>query len=65
MNHQVQISIQPAVGGFVVTKPVALEGGGLTYEMEVVTTVGKAMRVAKAAVEAFSLVAKSKDEAAE
>ncbi len=59
---EVQVGITTAVGGFIVTYPVK-DGEGVKYVTEVVTTVGKAMRVAKKAVEEFSLVAKSKDDA--
>jgi hypothetical protein len=56
------INIAIAVGGFIVSYPVK-DGEDVKYVSEVVTTVGKAMRVAKKAVEEFSLVAKSKDDA--
>jgi hypothetical protein len=61
MEHHVNITIQPVVGGFIVQYPVKA-GSDVKYVTEVVTTVGKAMRVAKKAVEEFSLVAKTKDE---
>jgi hypothetical protein len=62
---QVEISIAPVIGGFVVTYPRQDDNGETVVVQEVATTVGKAMRVAKAAVEAYSLVTKSKDDAAE
>ncbi len=63
MKQQVNISISPVIGGFVVHYPATAEDGNVYYVQEVATTSGKAMRIAKAAVEAFSLVTKSKDEA--
>lgn len=65
MFQAVQITIAPAIGGFIVTYPKTTDAGDLEYVQEVATTTGKAMRVAKAAVEAFSLVVKTKDDAAE
>lgn len=62
---QVEITIAPVIGGFVVTYPRADENGDLEFVQEVATTSGKAVRIAKAAVEAYSLVTKSKDDAAE
>lgn len=62
---QVEITIAPVIGGFVVTYPRMQDDGDHVLVQEVATTSGKAMRIAKAAVEAFSLVTKSKDDAAE
>jgi hypothetical protein len=62
MDHHTNITIQPVIGGFIVQYPVRDGLAGFKYVTEVVTTVGKAMRVAKKAVEEFSLVAKTKDE---
>lgn len=62
---QAKITISPVIGGFVVTYPKYMEGVEYPVEVtEVTTNVGKAMRVAKAAVTEFSLVAKSKDDEA-
>ena len=64
MKYDVQISIQPVVGGFIVCYPAFVEG--LEHPVnttEVATSLGKAMRIAKTAVEAFSLVKKSADDA--
>lgn len=61
---QVSIVIEPVIGGFVVTYPRADENGDPEFVQEVATTSGKAIRIAKAAVEAYSLVTK-KDDAAE
>jgi len=55
MEQQVQITITPVVGGFIVTYPVRA-GGVTTHVQEISTSVGKAMRIARAAVEAFSKV---------
>lgn len=62
---QAEITIAPVIGGFVVTYPRLDAKGEAEFVQEVATTSGKAMRIAKAAVEAFSLVTKSKDDAAE
>jgi hypothetical protein len=65
---QVEVKIAPVIGGFVITYPRLADNGGVEFVefvQEVATTSGKAMRVAKAAVDAFSLVTKSKDDAAE
>ena len=59
----IEITISPVIGGFVVTYPQLTENGAVGFMKEVATTSGKAMRIAKAAVEAFSLVTKAKDEA--
>lgn len=63
MIQNVSIVITPAIGGFVVDYPVKGADGDITYVSEVATTVGKAMKMTKKAVEEFSLVAKSKDDA--
>ena len=64
MKYDVQISIQPVVGGFIVRYPSFVEGFEHPVNVtEVVTSLGKAMRVAKTAVETFSLVKKSADDA--
>jgi hypothetical protein len=60
------ITIRPVIGGFVVQYPTFADGATEPqYVEEIATTSGKALRIAKAAVEAFSLVTKTKDEAAE
>jgi hypothetical protein len=58
---QVEITIAPVIGGFVVTYPRADANGELEFVQEVATTSGKAVRIAKAAVEAYSLVTKKDD----
>jgi hypothetical protein len=60
---QVEITIAPVIGGFVVTYPRAAADGTLEFVQEVATTPGKAVRIAKAAVEEYSLV--KKDDASE
>lgn len=63
---QATVTITCVKGGFVVSYPEVIEGQEHPFmTQEVATTSGKAMRIAKAAVEAFSLVQKSKDDAAE
>ena len=63
---QASVTITCARGGFVVSYPEHVEGEQYpAIVQEVATTSGKAMRIAKAAVEAFSLVQKTKEEAAE
>lgn len=62
---QIQIIIAPVIGGFVVTYPKTNAGGDTEYVQEVATTSGKALRIARVVAEAFSLVAKPKDEADE
>jgi len=57
------VTIQPVLGGFVVHYPVHDDKGGVQHVQEVATSLGKAMRIAKTAVEAFSLVKKSADDA--
>jgi len=64
MKYEVQVSIRPVLGGFVVRYPTFVEGVEHPVEVsEVATSLGKAMRIAKTAVEAFSLVKKSADDA--
>lgn len=63
MTQHAEITIEPVLGGFVVTYPKADANGIVVIQVEVATTVGKAMRIAKAAVEEFSLVKKSADDA--
>jgi hypothetical protein len=66
MNYHVTVSITPVKGGFIVSYPEYRDGSDEpVFVQEVATTSGKAMRIAKAAVEVFSLVTKSKDEVAE
>lgn len=65
MHYEAYISIQPVIGGFVVRYPQTQPGGEVVEVSEVATTVGKAIRIAKAATETFSLVKKSADDAAE
>lgn len=60
----VQITIAPVRGGFLVSYPVQAEAGVVLVQ-EVATTSGKAMRIARTAVEAFSLVKKDDEPAAE
>jgi hypothetical protein len=57
-----KITISPVVGGFVVEYPKHTDNG-VVHVTEVATSVGKAMRIAKDAVQAFSLVKKSADDA--
>ena len=61
---QVEITIAPVIGGFVTTYPRQDADGDFEMVQEVATSPGKAIRIAKGAVEAFSLVSK-KDDAAE
>jgi hypothetical protein len=56
------VSIQPVLGGFVVHYPVVDDKGDVDHVQEVATSLGKAMRIAKAAVEKFSLVKKTADD---
>jgi hypothetical protein len=60
--YQVSINIQPVKGGFIVSYPENVDGT-TQFVTEVVTTVGKAMRIARVAVEEFSTVSKVKDDA--
>lgn len=60
-----EITITPVIGGFIIDYPRQTDHGHVEFVQEVATTVGKAMRIAKAAVDTFSLVTKSKDDAAE
>lgn len=60
--NEVSIVIRPVIGGFVVEYPVHTRGV-VERRTEVATSLGKAMRVAKTAVEEFSLVKKSADDA--
>lgn len=61
MEH-VEIVIRPVLGGFVVDYPTHTDEG-IAFRSEVATSLGKAMRIVKTAVEAFSLVKKSADDA--
>lgn len=61
--NEVSIVIRPVIGGFVVEYPVHTDSGAVEHRTEVATSLGKAMRVAKTAVEAFSLVKKTADDA--
>jgi hypothetical protein len=59
------ITITPVLGGFIVSYPKmnvvhADDSYGHEYVQEVATTVGRAMRIAKLAVDEFSLVTKAK-----
>lgn len=65
MQYEAQICISPVIGGFVVTYPKHDEDGRVVEIREVATSVGKAMRIAKDAVNVFSLVKKTADDAAE
>jgi hypothetical protein len=68
MTQEVFITIQPAVGGFVVRYPKSYGSGEdhrIEYVSEVATTVGKAMRAVKRAVTDFSLVQTSKEDSEE
>lgn len=69
LNYDVSIGIQPVIGGFIVTYPAeAADDNGVAYiahTTEIATTVGKAMRIAKKAVEAFSKVKPTADDAAD
>jgi hypothetical protein len=64
MNLPTKITIEPVIGGFIVTYP-KYHNDILHHVQEVCTSSGKAMKVAKAAVETFSLVTKAKSEADE
>lgn len=59
---QVSISIQPVLGGFIVEYPTQTDNG-VVVATEVATSVGKAMRLAKDAVQEFSLVKKAAEDA--
>ena len=61
--NDVSIVIRPVIGGFVVDYPVYNDKGGVEHRTEVATSLGKAMRVTKTAVEQFSLVKKTADDA--
>jgi len=62
-RYNVCIVIRPVRGGFVVDYPTMVDGDEHPHVVsEVATTSGKAMRIAKKAVEEFSLVTKTKDE---
>jgi len=61
--NEVSIVIRPVIGGFVVDYPVHNDKGNVEQRTEVATSLGKAMRVAKTAVEEFSLVKKTADDA--
>lgn len=61
----VQITIAPVRGGFVVSYPVLAPSGDIEAVQEIATTSGKAMRIARLAVEAFSLVKKDDESASE
>ncbi len=63
MYQDVHVTISPVIGGFVVTYPKHDADGDAVLVQEVATSVGKAMRIAKDAVNAFSLVKKSADDA--
>jgi hypothetical protein len=64
MKFDINVSIRPVIGGFVVRYPVFVDNVEAPVEVtEVATSLGKAMRIAKTAVEAFSLVKKSADDA--
>jgi hypothetical protein len=64
MHYEAHISISPVRGGFIVRFPTFVEGLEHPVEVqEVTTSVGKAMRIAKDAVNAFSLVKKTADDA--
>lgn len=57
-QFQANINVQCVKGGFVIGYPVS----ETEYVQEVATSAGKAIRIVKAAVEAYSQVTKSKDE---
>ena len=57
------VTVQPVLGGFIVHYPVIDDKGDVILVQEVATSLGKAMRIAKTAVEEFSLVKKSADDA--
>jgi hypothetical protein len=64
MNTYNSIAIQPVLGGFIVSYPRRdSTPEGIEHVQEVTTSLGKAMRIAKAALEEFSLVTKDKAEA--
>lgn len=60
--YDVEISIRPVVGGFIVSYPKFGASGQLTHVTEVATSVGRTMRIAKDAVQEFSLVKKTEAE---
>lgn len=61
-QYQVSVNIHPVKGGFIVSYPEKANGS-VQFVTEVVTSVGKAMRIARTAVEEFSTVSKVKDDA--
>ncbi len=60
----VQITIAPVRGGFLVSYPIQGDDG-VQVVQEIATTSGKAMRIARLAVEAFSLVKKDDEPTAD
>ena len=59
MKYDVNVSIRAVIGGFIVSYPKFIGDSEHPFTVtEVTTTLGKAMRVAKAALEEFSLVKK-------
>jgi hypothetical protein len=65
-SYNASITVQIAVGGFIVSYPKYEEGVEYpVYVQEVATSIGKAMRLVKTAAEQFSLVKKTADDAAE
>jgi hypothetical protein len=63
MQFDAHITISPVIGGFVVSYPKHTDDGDAIMVQEVTTSVGRAMRIAKDAVNAFSLVKKTTDDA--
>lgn len=65
-KYQANISISPVLGGFIVSYPeYGADPDDYPIQVqEVATTLGKAMRIAKKAVEQFSLVKVEASEAA-
>ncbi len=61
MDMNVSIIIRPVIGGFVVEYPKITESG-VVQLTEIATSAGKAMRIAKDAVQEFSLIKKTEDE---
>jgi hypothetical protein len=58
----IKISIEPVIGGFIVTYPKYGNVSDIQLVQEVTTAASKAMRIAKTAVEQFSLVTKPKSD---
>lgn len=63
MLHSTQITIEPVIGGFIVSYPKMDVATGVYHQArEVTSTSNRALKIARAAVEANSLVSKPKNE---